>query len=94
MDFEKRLVVVDTVVDCIAVGAGVEAGLDLQHEGERALVEVLAAAEELKAVVERYDSDYESHSRYANLQRQHCPSHLGQIRVQAPCQSLADKINR
>ena len=83
------MVVVDT-----AVVAGVESGLDLQHDGGRAAVEVLAAAEELKAVVEICDSDYESHSQYANLQRQHYPSHLGQIRVQAPCQSLDDKINR
>ena len=82
------MVVVDTAVGCIAVVAGVESGLDLQHDGGR------GAVEELKAVVEICDSDYESHSQYANLQRQHYPSHLGQIRVQAPCQSLGDKINR
>lgn len=79
--------VVGIVVGCIAVAAGEGAGSDLLPEEERAaaeeraVVEVLAAAEGLKAVIERYDSDYESHPQYANLQRQHCPLHLGQARV-------------
>lgn len=40
----------EAVVGCTAVAAG---------EEERAVVEVLAAAEGLKVVVERCDSDYE-----------------------------------
>ena len=49
----------EAVVGCTAVAAGEEDGSGLLPEEERAVVEVLAAAEGLKVVVERCDSDYE-----------------------------------
>jgi len=55
----------EAVVGCTAVAAGEEDGSGLLPEEERAaaeeraVVEVLAAAEGLKVVVGRCDSDYE-----------------------------------
>ena len=57
----------EAVVGCTAVAAGEEDGSGLLPEEER------AADEERAVVVERCDSDYESHHRYANPQRLHCP---------------------